>query len=168
MESLITVGIKNLTSTEHSILVPNVLTTIGGPQAMRQIIRFTNQTVVDKVPQDMLHLVDPHWLFLILLINILVSFFLDHHWKHEIFKLQVSVSTNESNVAQNSWPCNDRVRIYGMDWQWCCSVCFSDDTLPKNTKQSFSSKSGFLRLYHDDHYVASYGNKLLLRDLGVR
>ncbi|XP_020292125.1 rhodopsin-like [Pseudomyrmex gracilis] len=64
MESLITLGIENLTSIVlpgHSTLVLDVLTTIKEPQAMRQIMSFTNQTVVNKVPPDMLHLVDPHW-----------------------------------------------------------------------------------------------------------
>ncbi|KMQ92154.1 comm domain-containing protein 2, partial [Lasius niger] len=64
MESLITVGAENLTS----IILPglstttfaDVLTTTNGPQAMRQIMGFNNQTVVDKVPPEMLHLVDPH------------------------------------------------------------------------------------------------------------
>jgi len=67
MESLVAVGANNLTSTilfEHStVTFPDVLTTAGGPQAMRQIMNFNNQTVADKVPSDMLHLVDPHWLF---------------------------------------------------------------------------------------------------------
>lgn len=31
-----------------------------GPRAMRQI-SFNNHTVVDKVPPDMVHLIDPHW-----------------------------------------------------------------------------------------------------------
>ncbi|XP_029669064.1 rhodopsin-like isoform X1 [Formica exsecta] len=64
MQSLITVGAKNQTSIilpEFSITFTDVLTTTHGPHAMRQIIGFNNHTVVDKVPQDMLHLVDPHW-----------------------------------------------------------------------------------------------------------
>ncbi|XP_034938625.1 rhodopsin-like [Chelonus insularis] len=32
-----------------------------GPHEARQGMRFNNQTVVDKVPDDMLHLIDPHW-----------------------------------------------------------------------------------------------------------
>lgn len=64
MESLITIGAENLTSVtspELSItMFANVLTTTSGPHAMRQM-NFNNQTVVDKVPPEMLHLIDPHW-----------------------------------------------------------------------------------------------------------
>lgn len=38
-----------------------LLTTTLGPHAARQYMRFNNQTVVDKVPEDMLHLIDSHW-----------------------------------------------------------------------------------------------------------
>lgn len=66
MESLVVAS--NLTSTillEHStVTFSDVLTTTPvGPRAMRQIMNFNNQTVADKVPTDMLHLIDPHWLF---------------------------------------------------------------------------------------------------------
>lgn len=65
MESFVTVGVKNLTS----IILPdistttfaNILTTTHGPYAMQQIMGFNNQTVADKVPLEMLHLIDPHW-----------------------------------------------------------------------------------------------------------
>lgn len=64
MESLITLGAENPTSIlpEFSTtMFTDVLTTTHGPHTMRQIMGFNNQTVVDKVPQDMLHLIDPHW-----------------------------------------------------------------------------------------------------------
>nr|APY20526.1 long wavelength sensitive opsin 2 [Cotesia vestalis] len=32
-----------------------------GPHAAKQWMRYSNQTVADKVPEEMLHLVDPHW-----------------------------------------------------------------------------------------------------------
>lgn len=86
----------------------------------------------------------------------------------EIFKLQVSISTNGSNVAQHFRTRNDRIRIYGMERQRRCSVRVPDDSLLKNTEQSFNNKSGFLRLHYDGYHVTSYGNKLLLPDLGVR
>ncbi|EFN77283.1 rhodopsin isoform X2 [Harpegnathos saltator] len=65
MESLSTVGAQNLASTVLSRqttvpLVSNVLT-MDTSHAMRQIMGFNNQTVVDKVLPDMLHLVDSHW-----------------------------------------------------------------------------------------------------------
>ncbi|XP_046606735.1 rhodopsin-like isoform X3 [Neodiprion virginianus] len=37
-----------------------VISTMG-PQVARQWMRFNNQTVADKVPPEMLHLIDPHW-----------------------------------------------------------------------------------------------------------
>lgn len=37
------------------------LTTTVGPHFARQIMRFNNQTVVSKVPEEMLHLIDPYW-----------------------------------------------------------------------------------------------------------
>lgn len=65
MESLVTVNAENLTSTilsENSTMAfVDILTTMNGPRAMRQIMGFNNQTVVDKVPPDMIHLVDPYW-----------------------------------------------------------------------------------------------------------
>lgn len=41
-------------------IIIHALTTIG-PQFAHQKMRFTNQTVADKVPPEMLHLIDPHW-----------------------------------------------------------------------------------------------------------
>lgn len=65
MESLVTVGAQNLTSTvlSYTTMVYTDVLTMDKPRAMRQMMGFNNQTVVDKVPPDMLHLVDPHWLF---------------------------------------------------------------------------------------------------------
>lgn len=65
MESLVTVSAENLTSTilsgNSTMAFADVLTTTVGPRAMRQLMSFNNQTVADKVPPDMLHLIDPHW-----------------------------------------------------------------------------------------------------------
>lgn len=36
------------------------ITTVG-PHFARQIMRFNNQTVVSKVPEEMLHLIDTYW-----------------------------------------------------------------------------------------------------------
>ncbi|KAL2748613.1 rhodopsin-like isoform X2 [Vespula maculifrons] len=41
-------------------IITHALTTIG-PQFAHQQMRYTNQTVADKVPPEMLHLIDPHW-----------------------------------------------------------------------------------------------------------
>lgn len=76
--------------------------------------------------------------------------------------MQAPISTDGSNMAQDSGPGDDYTRTYGMDWKWCCSVRVSDDTLSKNAEQFSSGKSGFLRFHHDDNYVASYGSQLLL------
>jgi len=38
------------------------VTRMIGPRAMQQIMSFNNKTVVNKVPPDMMHLIDPHWL----------------------------------------------------------------------------------------------------------
>lgn len=81
MESFVTVGVKNLTS----IILPdistttfaNILTTTHGPYAMQQIMGFNNQTVADKVPLEMLHLIDPHWLALIFLYSCTVRLCID-------------------------------------------------------------------------------------------
>ncbi|XP_014472264.1 PREDICTED: rhodopsin-like [Dinoponera quadriceps] len=64
MESL-PIGAQSLTSTvlygqSTMTFAADILTT-DRPHFMRQIMGFNNQTVVDKVPPDMLHLVDPHW-----------------------------------------------------------------------------------------------------------
>ncbi|KAL6264107.1 hypothetical protein P5V15_004185 [Pogonomyrmex californicus] len=71
MESLITVGIENLTPTilsgNSTMALDNILITTNGPRALQQIMGFKNQTVIDKVPPDMLHLIDPHWLISIVL-----------------------------------------------------------------------------------------------------
>ena len=40
--------------------ITGVVTTVG-PQMARQWMRYNNQTVADKVPEEMLHLIDPHW-----------------------------------------------------------------------------------------------------------
>ncbi|XP_078033316.1 long wavelength sensitive opsin 2 [Augochlora pura] len=41
---------------------PNfTITTTLGPQFARQIMRFNNQTVVSKIPEDMIHLIDTYW-----------------------------------------------------------------------------------------------------------
>lgn len=40
--------------------IVDAMSTIG-PQVARQFMRFNNQTVADKVPLEMLHLIDPHW-----------------------------------------------------------------------------------------------------------
>lgn len=78
MESLITINTENLTSailSGNSTTFTDILTTSDGFRAMQHFIGFNNQTIVDKIPADMMHLIDPHWLFFIfLLINISVSF----------------------------------------------------------------------------------------------
>ena len=53
-------SVNELTSTTTTVLT-TLLTTTLGPHVARQYMRFNNQTVVDKVPEDMLHLIDPHW-----------------------------------------------------------------------------------------------------------
>jgi hypothetical protein len=60
------------------------------------------------------------------------------------FKLEVSVSTDKSDMAQNSGPCDDHFRMYGLVRQWHSSIRVPDDTVFKNTEQSFDSESGFL------------------------
>jgi len=67
MESFVTVSTENITSTilsGNSIMAFADITT-DGLQTMRQIMNFNNQTVVDKIPPDIVHLIDPHWLLLI-------------------------------------------------------------------------------------------------------
>lgn len=77
MESLVIIGTKNLTST----ILPDIFTmtfadilTTHGPHAMQQIMGFNNQTVIDKIPPEMLHLIDPHWLLLTFLYSCTVYF----------------------------------------------------------------------------------------------
>lgn len=75
--------LHNVTSTMDSIStsIPTLITTTAsvevsplsgaalishaalsmGPHAAKQWMRYSNQTVADKVPEEMLHLVDPHW-----------------------------------------------------------------------------------------------------------
>lgn len=87
MQSFITVGAKNLTSIilpEFSITFTDVLTTTHGPHAMRHIMGFNNHTVVDKVPQDMLHLVDSHWLLLNVSYSCIVLFCKDRETNRNV------------------------------------------------------------------------------------
>ncbi|XP_057329295.1 rhodopsin-like [Microplitis mediator] len=75
--------LNNVTSTMDSVStsIPTLITTTAsvealplsgaalishaalsmGPHAAKQWMRYSNQTVADKVPEEMLHLVDPHW-----------------------------------------------------------------------------------------------------------
>ncbi|XP_012278711.1 rhodopsin [Orussus abietinus] len=60
METLTRVN-ESLVHTVGAVaIVSDVLTTIG-PQFARQYMKFNNHTVVDKVPPEMLHLIDTHW-----------------------------------------------------------------------------------------------------------
>ncbi|KAG5311998.1 OPSD protein, partial [Acromyrmex insinuator] len=63
MESLITVSTENLTifSENFTMAFADVLTRTIGPRAMQQIMSFNNKTVMDKIPPDMMHLIDPYW-----------------------------------------------------------------------------------------------------------
>lgn len=67
MEFLVTINTENLTSAilsaNSTMAFTDILTSTDGPRAMRQSIDFNNQTVVDKIPADMVYLIDPHWLF---------------------------------------------------------------------------------------------------------
>lgn len=53
----------NTTSFFIGVMPPNIstLATTTGPQFASQIMRFNNQTVVSKVPEEVLHLIDPYW-----------------------------------------------------------------------------------------------------------
>ncbi|XP_043288003.1 rhodopsin, long-wavelength-like isoform X2 [Venturia canescens] len=48
-----------LTSPMSNVLTDTLVTI--GPKFAQQFMRFSNQTVVDKVPEEMLHLIDPYW-----------------------------------------------------------------------------------------------------------
>lgn len=64
MESLVAIGVQNLTFTVlpyTSMAFNEHIPTIDQPRPLRQTMGFNNQTVADKVPPDMLHLIDPHW-----------------------------------------------------------------------------------------------------------
>ncbi|XP_043683072.1 rhodopsin-like [Vespula pensylvanica] len=52
--------VPGLNGTIVNKIITHALTTIG-PQFAHQQMRYTNQTVADKVPPEMLHLIDPHW-----------------------------------------------------------------------------------------------------------
>ncbi|KAF7382411.1 hypothetical protein HZH68_015330 [Vespula germanica] len=52
--------VPGLNGTLVNKIITHALTTIG-PQFAHQQMRYTNQTVADKVPPEMLHLIDPHW-----------------------------------------------------------------------------------------------------------
>ncbi|XP_018371259.1 PREDICTED: rhodopsin-like isoform X2 [Trachymyrmex cornetzi] len=63
MESLVTVSTENLIifSENSTMAFTDVLTRTIGPRAMQQTMSFNNKTVVDKIPPDMMFLIDPHW-----------------------------------------------------------------------------------------------------------
>lgn len=52
--------VTGLNGTIVNKIITHALTTVG-PQFAHQQMRYTNQTVADKVPPEMLHLIDPHW-----------------------------------------------------------------------------------------------------------
>ncbi|KAK2579978.1 hypothetical protein KPH14_012238 [Odynerus spinipes] len=52
--------VSGLNETIINVIMTHALTTFG-PQFAHQKMRYTNQTVADKVPSEMLHLIDPHW-----------------------------------------------------------------------------------------------------------
>lgn len=72
LESVLTLGsqkmsssidmnhVRNMPTLTAGHIIVDVISTLG-PQVARQWMRYNNQTVADKVPPEMLHLVDPHW-----------------------------------------------------------------------------------------------------------
>lgn len=53
----------NITTSFFIEVMPSNISTLTttGPQFARQLMRFNNQTVVSKVPEEMLHLIDLYW-----------------------------------------------------------------------------------------------------------
>ncbi|XP_031366830.1 rhodopsin-like [Apis dorsata] len=53
----------NITTSFFTEVMPSNISTLTttGPQFARQLMRFNNQTVVSKVPEEMLHLIDLYW-----------------------------------------------------------------------------------------------------------
>lgn len=49
-----------LNETIINVSMIHTLSTFG-PQFAHQKMKYNNQTVADKVPPEMLHLIDPHW-----------------------------------------------------------------------------------------------------------
>ncbi|XP_058789766.1 rhodopsin-like [Phymastichus coffea] len=50
-----------LTTTASNNIFTLTLTSIGPQFARQQMSQYVNQSVVDKVPREMLHLISPHW-----------------------------------------------------------------------------------------------------------
>lgn len=48
------------TTTMATTAIAHIATTMG-PHFARQVMRYNNLTVADKVPPDMIHLVGAHW-----------------------------------------------------------------------------------------------------------
>ncbi|XP_034193614.1 long wavelength sensitive opsin 2 isoform X1 [Osmia lignaria lignaria] len=64
METLISTNTFNATISLYDEANPSelsIITTTVGPKFARQWMRFNNQTVVSKVPEEMLHLIDTYW-----------------------------------------------------------------------------------------------------------
>lgn len=64
METLILTNTFNATTSHYYEANPSelsIITTTVGPKFARQWMRFNNQTVVSKVPEEMLHLIDTYW-----------------------------------------------------------------------------------------------------------
>ncbi|CAL7938253.1 unnamed protein product [Xylocopa violacea] len=55
--------LNTMSSVFIGVTTPNIstITTTIGPQFAKQIMRFNNETVVSKVPAEMLHLIDSYW-----------------------------------------------------------------------------------------------------------
>ncbi|XP_043789027.1 rhodopsin-like [Apis laboriosa] len=53
----------NITTSFFTEVIPSNISTLTttGPQFARQLMHFNNQTVVSKVPEEMLHLIDLYW-----------------------------------------------------------------------------------------------------------
>lgn len=50
------------TNSASDVIVNKMMSDSGiGPVLSPQFLRFNNQTVADKIPSEMLHLVDPYW-----------------------------------------------------------------------------------------------------------
>lgn len=133
-----------------------------GPQMARQFSRFSNTSVVDKVPPEMMHLVDPYWYFPFYH-SIFVYFFDGTIFKMSFFlSYQASVPSFGSTHAHALRACNDRSGNNWMVWKRTRCLHLFMHSIPQDTKQHVGSKFGVLRFCYDGLHVPSHGHQLFL------
>lgn len=118
---------------------------------------MNNFTVVDKVPQELLHLVDKHWYQ-----------FPPSKIKKNFFKLKLFENklyfffTSESIMALDSRICNFCVRAHRDAWKLVRALHFFKNKISTNSIEFVRDESRLFGLYDYVHDGTTDGHQLLL------